>query len=145
MKFIAALNTAGVGFCLVLAQAVYAAAPDAPDNAAPAGPDANVAQQVQAAPASPETPAVNSTEQLDEPRQSISQFAADSLITAKVKAALLAETAISALTISVKTTDGRTTLSGTVDDPAQIDTAVAEAGKVEGVKEVSSDLTVKSD
>jgi hyperosmotically inducible protein len=68
----------------------------------------------------------------------------DTAITAKVKAAILAEPGLKVLQINVDTTKGVTTLSGTVDSLQSSDRAKEIAGAVSGVKDVDNRLVVKS-
>jgi osmotically-inducible protein OsmY len=68
----------------------------------------------------------------------------DSMITTKVKAALVAEPALSALDIKVKTADGVVTLSGTIDSPDKAERAKQLAQTVDGVKTINNELVVKS-
>ena len=68
----------------------------------------------------------------------------DTMITGKVKAALLADSEVKGLDIHVDTKDGDVTLSGTVDSQAQIDNAQRIAKTIDGVKNVNSTLTVKA-
>lgn len=68
---------------------------------------------------------------------------ADSEITAKVKAAILAEPGLKTLQISVDTVKGVVTLTGSVDTQSQSDTAGALAGAVEGVTRVDNRLSLK--
>ncbi len=70
---------------------------------------------------------------------STGKVASDSWITTKVKSELLADSVTKALDISVSTTGGVVTLSGTLATSAQVDQAVAVAKKVKGVKSVNSD------
>jgi hyperosmotically inducible protein len=67
----------------------------------------------------------------------------DSVITAKVKSALIADDDVKAFDISVKTRQGEVVLSGFVDSQSQVDRAVDIASSVGGVKTVSNRLTVK--
>lgn len=67
----------------------------------------------------------------------------DGLITAKVKAALVADKEVKALDVHVDTKDGRVVLSGEVNDPAQVAAAERIARGIEGVATVSNNLTVK--
>ena len=67
----------------------------------------------------------------------------DSEITAKVKAAILAEDGLKTLQISVETLKGVVSLSGSVDTMAKSETAKSLAGAVSGVKEVKNNLVVK--
>lgn len=68
----------------------------------------------------------------------------DGAITAKVKAALLAEPGLSSLQISVDTKNATVTLSGAVDTPTSRDRAKQVASSVAGVSSVVDQLTVKS-
>ncbi len=68
----------------------------------------------------------------------------DATITAKVKAAILAEDGLKVLQISVDTVKGVVTLSGSVDSQKNSDRAKEIAGAVAGVKEVENKLVVKS-
>jgi hyperosmotically inducible protein len=63
-------------------------------------------------------------------------------VTAKVKAALLAEKGVDGLKINVDTRDGNVTLSGNVPEPAQVDRATQVARGIEGVKAVDNQLRV---
>ncbi len=67
----------------------------------------------------------------------------DAAITAKVKAAILAEPGLKVLQINVDTTKGVTTLSGSVDSQQSSDRAKEIAGAVTGVKGVENQLVVK--
>jgi osmotically-inducible protein OsmY len=69
--------------------------------------------------------------------------ASDAGITAKVKTAFLADTAVSGLNIDVDTADGVVTLTGTVNSAAEKAKAVEIAGKVENVARVEDKLAVK--
>jgi hyperosmotically inducible protein len=68
----------------------------------------------------------------------------DSTITTKVKAAIVAEPALSAADIKVNTTDGVVTLSGAIDAPDKADRAKQLAQTVDGVKAVNNELVIKS-
>ncbi|NGY04680.1 BON domain-containing protein [Solimonas terrae] len=72
------------------------------------------------------------------------QYVADSAITAKVKAALLAEKGLKSTDISVETQNGSVQLSGYVVSSAQIDQAVDVTKHVNGVKDVNNDLRLKT-
>lgn len=71
------------------------------------------------------------------------EFVDDSVITAKVKTALLQEQSLKSFEIRVETFKGRVQLSGFVSTQAQIDKAVSIARKVKGVVEVKNDIHVK--
>lgn len=67
----------------------------------------------------------------------------DSVVTARVKAALLAEDAAKGLEIKVETRKGQVQLSGFVDTQARIDNAVVLTRRVEGVIGVENAMTLK--
>jgi hyperosmotically inducible periplasmic protein len=68
----------------------------------------------------------------------------DAAITAKVKAAVLAEPGLRTLQIDVDTNDGVVTLSGVVDSPALKERAAQVAQGVGGVRSVRDNLAIKS-
>lgn len=68
----------------------------------------------------------------------------DSVLTAKVKSALIADKEVAATDINVETNKGRVQLAGYADDQAEIDRAGQIARDVEGVKSVSNDVKLKS-
>jgi hyperosmotically inducible protein len=68
----------------------------------------------------------------------------DSVITAKVKAALVEDKQVSAMKIKVQTRNGVVTLTGSVPSAEAGQHALQLAAAVEGVKDVKSDLTVKA-
>jgi len=67
----------------------------------------------------------------------------DSVVTARVKTALLADPSIQGLNISVNTQKGEVQLSGVVDSQSQIDRAVEVAHGADGVTQVGNDMSVK--
>ncbi|MBM3858744.1 MAG: BON domain-containing protein [Verrucomicrobia bacterium] len=69
--------------------------------------------------------------------------ASDAAVTARIKAKLAADGSLSALSISVNTTDGRVTLAGAVTDHAHISKAMSLALETEGVRDVTSTLQVR--
>lgn len=73
----------------------------------------------------------------------LSGAAANARISSTIKAKLITEPTLSALTINVDTTDGLVTLSGTVSSHEQIAKAVRIALDTEGVTKVISTLQVK--
>jgi hyperosmotically inducible protein len=77
------------------------------------------------------------------PNNSPALYVDDSVITAKVKAALAADSAVKSSEISVTTNSGVVTLSGQVDDSDQKSAAVKDAAGVSGVKDVTDNLTTK--
>jgi hyperosmotically inducible protein len=67
----------------------------------------------------------------------------DSVVTARVKSALLADKDIKSLEIKVETRKGQVQLSGFVDTQARIDNAIALTRNVEGVTSVDNGMTLK--
>jgi hyperosmotically inducible protein len=67
----------------------------------------------------------------------------DSVVTTKVKSALLADAEVKSLEIAVVTRKGEVQLSGFVGTQAQIDHAIAVAKGVEGVQSVVSKIAIK--
>jgi osmotically-inducible protein OsmY len=74
---------------------------------------------------------------------STGQFVDDSVITTKVKAAILEEPTLKTLQISVETFKGVVQLSGFVDSAQSVTKAGAVAGSVAGVVSVKNNLIVK--
>lgn len=75
--------------------------------------------------------------------QAIADATADARVTAAIKGKLVANRDLSALSISVNTTAGVVTLSGTVPSAEDISKAMMLAMETDGVKEVISTLQVK--
>jgi osmotically-inducible protein OsmY len=67
----------------------------------------------------------------------------DTEITTKIKAAILAESGLKTLQISVETKKGVVSLSGSVDSQANSDMAKALATAVAGVNKVNNELVIK--
>ncbi len=82
-------------------------------------------------------------EKAREAGQALAAAIPDARITATIKGKLLADRDLSALSISVNTTDGLVTLSGQVSSPEDISKAIMLAMDVDGVKQVTSTLQVK--
>lgn len=76
--------------------------------------------------------------------KAIADATADARITAAIKAKLVAERDLPALSISVNTTGGIVTLSGIVPSAEAISKAMLLAMEIDGVREVISTLQVKS-
>lgn len=76
--------------------------------------------------------------------QAIADGTADARVTATIKAKLVASKDLSALSISVNTTAGVVTLSGTVPTTEAISKAMLLAMETDGVREVISTLQVKA-
>lgn len=67
----------------------------------------------------------------------------DTVITTKVKTAILQEPSLKSAEINVETFKGVVQLSGFVKSPADINKAVEVARRVEGVKSVKNDMRAK--
>jgi hyperosmotically inducible periplasmic protein len=78
------------------------------------------------------------------PAQKAGTFVDDSYLTSAVKTKLLAAPGINSFDIHVVTKDQVVTLSGTLPTDALRDQAVTVAKTVDGVKDVISDIEVKS-
>ncbi len=68
----------------------------------------------------------------------------DTVITTKVKSALLGDPDVKGMAIDVETVGGNVQLSGFVDSESQRARAVDLANRVEGVSRVTNKLTVKN-
>src|SRR6516162_2510821 len=75
--------------------------------------------------------------------QAIADATVDARTTATIKGKLLASRDLSAMSISVNTTDGIVTLSGSVNSPEDISKAMLLAMETDGVREVISVLQVR--
>ena len=71
------------------------------------------------------------------------EYVDDTVITTKVKAAILNEPTLKSAEINVETFKGVVQLSGFVTSPAAESTAVAVTRKVAGVKSVKNDMRLK--
>ena len=79
----------------------------------------------------------------EEAGEKVADATADARVTAAIKAKLTQDPDLSALSISVNTTQGKVTLSGTVASHELIKKAVNLALQTDGVSEVVSTLQVK--
>ena len=68
----------------------------------------------------------------------------DTVLTATVKSALLADADVKGLDVKVETRKGEVMLSGFVDSPTQIERATALAKAVSGVKNVDNKMALKA-
>jgi hyperosmotically inducible protein len=68
----------------------------------------------------------------------------DSIITAKVKSALLEDARIKSADIAVVTRKGQVQLSGYVNNQLQIDRAIAISRSINGVHDVINEMTIKN-
>jgi hyperosmotically inducible protein len=75
--------------------------------------------------------------------RSVGEVIDDGVVTTKVKAALVADTAVKAHEINVETREGVVQLSGFVDSSDVKSKAAELAGRVAGVKEVHNDIQIK--
>ncbi|HNP61951.1 MAG TPA: BON domain-containing protein [Nitrospirales bacterium] len=76
-------------------------------------------------------------------KESFGEHIDDSVITTKVKTALLSDPEVSGTDINVTTFKGRVQLNGLVNDAQQIDQAVQLARRVGGVQAVENNLSIK--
>ncbi|MCM2276371.1 MAG: BON domain-containing protein, partial [Candidatus Didemnitutus sp.] len=76
-------------------------------------------------------------------KQSAGAYVDDSVVTGKVKAAILGEPTLKSAEINAETFKGVVQLTGFVSSRAAIDKAVEVARGVEGVKSVKNDMVVK--
>ena len=76
--------------------------------------------------------------------RAIADGTADARITGAIKTKLIANKDLSALSISVSTTDGIVTMSGSVNSPDDVSKAMLLALETEGVREVVSTIQVKA-
>ncbi|HXE40974.1 MAG TPA: BON domain-containing protein [Azonexus sp.] len=75
--------------------------------------------------------------------ESTGDYVDDTVITTKVKAAILEDSALKVTEINVETSKGRVQLSGFVSSRDQIERASEVTRKVKGVKSVINDLRLK--
>jgi hyperosmotically inducible protein len=73
---------------------------------------------------------------------SLGQKVDDSVITTRVKTALIADPDVKGTVVNVETVNGTVQLSGFVDSPAQISRAADIAKRVDGVTRVENKLSV---
>ncbi len=125
---------AGVASLALLAGPAMAHITTTPEQTAPAP-----------APAPEQTPPMQPAPMPADPdkKQSVGEYTADAVITTKIKAALVAESTVSALDIKVETIDGVVHLRGTVDNDAQSATAERIARDTDNVKRVVNELRVE--
>ena len=67
----------------------------------------------------------------------------DTVVTTRVKSALLADPDIKSFDLKVETRKGKVQLSGFVDNQAQIDRTVATTSAIEGVKSIDNSISLK--
>ena len=71
------------------------------------------------------------------------EYVDDTVITAKVKTAILGESTLKSAEINVETFKGTVQLSGFVNSQSDVNRAVVVAKNVKGVKSVKNDMRVK--
>lgn len=76
-------------------------------------------------------------------REGTGEYVDDTVITAKVKAAVYNESSLKSAEINVETFKGVVQLSGFVQTKAEIDKALEVARSVAGVKSVKNDIRLK--
>lgn len=76
-------------------------------------------------------------------KQSAGEYVDDTVITTKVKAAVLQEPSLKSAEINVETSKGTVQLTGFVNSRADIDKAVEVAKRVKGVRSVKNDMILK--
>lgn len=76
-------------------------------------------------------------------REGTGEYFDDSIVTTKVKAAILADRSLKVMQINVETYKGIVQLSGFVDTEAAVSKAAEVAGAVSGVRSVSNDLIAR--
>jgi hyperosmotically inducible periplasmic protein len=114
--------------------------PPATTPTPPAATTTPPADTTAAAPATSTTTAATGSGPSDVDR-SAGQTVDDATVTAKVKAALLAESGVAGTKINVDTFQGRVTLKGEVPSKNMADRAVQVARGIEGVKDVDNRLS----
>lgn len=76
-------------------------------------------------------------------QEGMGEYVDDSVITAKVKAAIFEHASLKSAEINVETFKGVVQLSGFVNSQADINTAVGVARGVQGVQSVKNDMRLK--
>jgi len=148
-KYFLALLLAGVALTGCNRNADEAPQENAPPNTAPAAPATPPTDSAPAA--APDTSSAMPPADGGSAAGAVSDMASkagdaveDSVITAKVKAALLADSSVKGTGISVDTSQGNVTLSGSVDSQEQSDSALRITQGINGVKNIDNKLTVKA-
>lgn len=80
---------------------------------------------------------------LKEGKVTVGHAVDDSVVTSRVKSALLSNPGIKSLDIAVVTRNGEVQLSGFVDSQTQIDSAITLTRSVEGVQGVVNEMSIK--
>lgn len=80
-----------------------------------------------------------------EAKKSLGTEIDDSVITTKVKSALLRDSGLESFDIKVETSKGNVQLSGFVDNQNQMDRAIVVAQGIDGVRTVENKMSIKTD
>lgn len=137
-KFQANRLISASALALALASLVACGKTETPVEAPPPAPVPPMSTPAPA-PAPAEAPATSASG----PSTTMGEKIDDTVITTKVKTALLADDTVKGMDISVNTTMGEVQLTGVVDNQMQIDKAVEVAKAVEGVQRVQNGMTIK--
>jgi hyperosmotically inducible periplasmic protein len=86
----------------------------------------------------------HATEKVDGALKKTGEVLSDTAITAKVKAAIMAEPDLKTLQMNVDTNDGIVKISGIVDSKEQSKRVSEIASSLSGIKDVHNDLSIKS-
>jgi len=86
----------------------------------------------------------NSPDAVPAAKTSVGTVIDDTVVTAKVKSALLSDAEIKSFDLKVDTHKGAVQLSGFVDNQAQVDRAIATTRTVEGVTDVENKIALKT-
>ncbi len=108
-----------------------------PTSSGPSTPGMNPAGTPGTAPGGPGGTMMN------KPSENPNGATGDAVITAKVKSAIIGDTKVGATGVNVDTKSGTVVLKGTVSSAAAKAAAVADAKKMQGVKNVIDQLVVK--
>ncbi len=103
---------------------------------------ATAAPSEDAMPGSDTAASADSSTLADNGKRSTGKVVDDAWITTKTKTALLAESDLKAASIQVETKQGKVMLTGKVPSSAQSDKATMVARGIEGVTDVSNQLTI---
>jgi hyperosmotically inducible periplasmic protein len=137
-KFQANRLISASALALALASLVACGKTETPVEAPPPAPVPPMSTPAPA-PAPAEAPATSASG----PSTTMGEKIDDTVITTKVKTALMADDTVKGMDISVNTTMGEVQLTGVVDNQMQIDKAVEVAKAVEGVQRVQNGMTIK--
>ena len=104
---------------------------------------AHIDRAVEIARAVPGVKSVDNKVSLKNADRTVGNKVDDGIVTARIKAAFVADATVKSLDIAVATRKGEVQLSGFVDNQGQIDHAIEVARGIEGVRSVSNQMSVK--